>query len=807
MNRTEARNRGSAAGRPGRVEQLERRIVLDGDWSAMEGAGVYPSLADGQYITVTTIDLHNSPIVFEQVDVGDDGGGGSRDWEELELLRTDDGTSNGVNFDPLTRHSLAIHGDRLIVGAPNTNFGAGAAAVYRLDLTGQWAFETMLTVPGLEAGDGFGWSVDIHGNTAVIGTRAGNAAYVYRDEGGWSLQTTLTPTSGQEGSFGFSVATEGSVIAVGAPGEEMLDGDFDETSGAVYIFERDGNNWSLATRLDAPESATNAQFGNAVDVHSNSVIVGAWLDDDMGEDSGSVFAIGRHGQDWLVEEKMTLDTLSPGARFGYDVAAGGSRAAAIAIGADDGSVLPSAHVFKRRGDDWSHEARLGADDGTDFGWRAVAFHGDRVVLGSDVDGGRAQVYIKSGDAWTLETTLLPSDVEGATSVGFDVAMHDRTVVLGGLIAPGLSDGGEPVAVNAGAWVFGAPTGDDDGPPDLETRWIVRDLGTLPGVSGDVLSDMLTWTDVKDGQTYAAVATSEGLILFTRSADRTTWTVRNLTEEIPGAENIVGDISVFGEKGNRVLIVGYNAEDELVIYRQPNTGEPGNWDWDFANITERDLRPQGLDTPRFVSPISTFATRWNALNIAGIDAQGNIQAVWIGPGMTQWRVNNLSTNAGTPELQGNLASFVTSWGAINFAGVDADGDLVVTWWVPGFERWVVSDFNALFGGPQLEPDSVTAYTTSWGALNILGRDQRGDLIAYWWVPQFADEPSTDRWHVTNISTEVNESEPTTSVLRGVVTADGQVNLFGTNAINDVIRFFWEPGDRWRMENLTHTAEEM
>ncbi|HZW08952.1 MAG TPA: hypothetical protein VFF69_03535, partial [Phycisphaerales bacterium] len=368
-------------------------------------------------------------------------------------------------------------------------------------------------------------------------------------------------------------------------------------------------------------------------------------------------------------------------------------------------------------------------------------------------------------------------------------------------APG--SGGDPVAVNAGAWVFRAPTDDGTGGGG-GMKWIVRSLGTLPGVS-DPLSDLVTWTDVKDGQTYAAVATVDGLMLFTRSADRTTWTVRNLTDEIGGAENIVSNISVFGERGNRVLIVGYNDEDELLIYRQPNTGEPGNWDWDFANITERDLRPQGLDTPRFVSAISSFATQWNALNITGLDSEGNVRAVWIAPGMEQWKVANLSANAGTPRLAGNIATFVTSWGAMNLAGVDPEGKLVVTWWVPGFERWVVSDFNALFGGPEIEPESVTAFTTSWGALNIVGRDERGDVVVYWWVPEFAEESSTDRWHISNLTSNIDDPELPVGTLRGLITDDGQINLFGTNQVNDVIRFFWEPEDRWRTENLTHTAE--
>ena len=57
----------------GKMENLEPRIVLDGDWSAADGASVFGSWGDGGYLTVTTIDLNNEPIVFERAP----GGGGS----------------------------------------------------------------------------------------------------------------------------------------------------------------------------------------------------------------------------------------------------------------------------------------------------------------------------------------------------------------------------------------------------------------------------------------------------------------------------------------------------------------------------------------------------------------------------------------------------------------------------------------------------------------------------------------------------------------------------------------------------------
>ena len=900
----------------GHVERLEPRIVMDGDWSAADGAGVYGSGGDGGYLTVTTIDLNNQPIVFERVLGSGTDDGSIKTWEQLAQLSTPDGATDATAGE-LGRHSLAVHDERMIIGAPDAEGGAGTAAVFRYQQSsGTWAFETLLTSPSAQAGDGFGWSVDIHGGTAVIGTRSGNAAYVFGDSSGWSLRATLAPdsgqVSGQAGSrFGFSVATDGSVIAVGAPGEESVDGDTTATSGAVYIFDRDGNQWSLSTRLSAPADAQDAEFGNAVAAHSNNVIVGAWLDDDKGAASGSVFAIGRSKDGWNVEAKLTPTVQSPGARYGYDVAASGSRAAVIAIGSDDGSTLPFAQVLKRRGDRWRVEQVLApsAGENADFGWRSVAFQSDRIALGSDASGGSAMIFrqIEGTDVWTHEATLTPSDVAGAQSIGFDVAIHDETVLLGARFATGSG-----TELDAGAWVFrgsssasednsgGAPNsfgpgddnggngnddgaghdqnddnggngnddgsghdqnddnggngnddgaghdqnddnggngnddeaghdqnddnggngnddgaghdqnddnggnGNDDGSNSQSSwHWVVRGLGTLPGV-GTPVSDILTWTDPKDGQTYAAVATADGLVLFTRSADRSAWTARNLTTEVSGADAIAGDISVFGTKDGRVSIVGYNAAGDMIIFRQIGSGVAGDYEWSFQNITTTDLTPRGFDTPHFSGGVVTFVTRWGALNIAGLDDHGHMKAVWTTPGMGHWRSDDLSSSAGTPTLVGKLAVFLTPWGGINLAATDANGALSVTWWVPGFKRWVVSDFNALFDGPSLASDSVSAFTTPWGGLNIVGRDDHGDLVAYWWVPQFGEHKDDDYWRVSNLSEQIVASEQPVGPIHGLVTSDGEINLFGTNAAQDVIRYFWHSDDRWKMENLTHIA---
>ena len=98
-------------------------------------------------------------------------------------------------------------------------------------------------------------------------------------------------------------------------------------------------------------------------------------------------------------------------------------------------------------------------------------------------------------------------------------------------------------------------------------------------------------------------------------------------------------------------------------------------------------------PALVGPIISYVTDWNGLNIAGLDASGNIQSIWWAPGMDLWRTDNLSAITGASPIAGGLTCYLTSWGGINLAGVDASGDVTVSWWVPSFGgNWVSTNLT-------------------------------------------------------------------------------------------------------------------
>ena len=175
----------------------------------------------------------------------------------------------------------------------------------------------------------------------------------------WSQQAYLKASNTGAGDFfGYSVAVAGDTVAVGAYGEDSnatgVNGNQADNNatnaGAAYVFVRSGTNWNQQAYLKASNTEANDQFGNAVAVAGDTVVVGA-----NGEDSN---ATGINGNQ--------------------------SDNSATNAGA--------AYVFVRSGATWSQQAYLkasntGAND--EFGAYAVAVVGDTVVVGANMEDSNA----------------------------------------------------------------------------------------------------------------------------------------------------------------------------------------------------------------------------------------------------------------------------------------------------------------------------------------------------------------------------------------------------------------------------------
>jgi uncharacterized protein YkwD len=372
----------------------------------------------------------------------------------------------------------------------------------------------------------------------------------------------------------------------------------------------------------------------------------------------------------------------------------------------------------------------------------------------------------------------------------------------------------PVSVStkaqAGAIISGSSRDDgsttivtleDNGRPIVFQRagageWTVIDLQSWlssPAPTGQIQ----TWTDPKDGLTYAAAPSDTKLLLFTRGADGA-WSLRDLVAEATSASPIVSDLSVFTSTAGMIHIAGLDASGRLAIYAQSGSRSGADWAWTFTDLSAQ-LEANGQTTPQFAGDLVSYVTTWNAQNIAGLDSAGKIQVVWWAPGLSSWRTDDLSAITGAPTLTGGLTPYLTGWGGINLAASDQSGKLSVTWWTPGAsDQWVTSNLTDLYSGPALDAISISSYVTPWGGLNITGLDGDGNLTVYWWAP------GLDAWSVTNLSSYLGNVERPVGSLKGFSSSAGEVSLLGASETNDVLRYSWKPGAEWIVENLSTTA---
>lgn len=168
----------------------------------------------------------------------------SGNWSQQAALRA----SNGESLD-FFGGSVAVSGDTAVIGASSEDGdanglpNAGAAYVFVRDGSGNWSEEAVLRASDAAAGDQFGYSVSISGDTVAAGAaeRDGTtgAAYIFGRDllGDWDELTSVTASNAEAGDdFGISVSISDDTVAVGADGESGPANGI-TWSGAVYVFQ------------------------------------------------------------------------------------------------------------------------------------------------------------------------------------------------------------------------------------------------------------------------------------------------------------------------------------------------------------------------------------------------------------------------------------------------------------------------------------------------------------------------------------------------------------------------------------------
>ncbi|MFN3454189.1 MAG: hypothetical protein ACK41T_04460, partial [Pseudobdellovibrio sp.] len=248
---------------------------------------------------------------------------------------------------------------------------------------------------------------------------------IYKVELQWQQQAYIKAANSDSGDlFGTGIAIDGDTLVVGAPGESSdqttitngttaATNNFITNSGAVYVYKRRGVSWTQEAYIKAANPNENDSFGNALALHGDTLVVGANKED----------------------SSQTTITNGPTASANNAVR-------------DNGAL----YVYKRTGTTWTQQAYIKSHKGladVNFG-SIVSLYDDTIVVGDNsiddygTDSGIVYIYTRSGNSWSLQTTLYAYNAGGSDGYGSRVSLYENTLAVS---APG-EDSNQTTITNA-----------------------------------------------------------------------------------------------------------------------------------------------------------------------------------------------------------------------------------------------------------------------------------------------------------------------------------------------------------------------
>ena len=258
-------------------------------------------------------------------------------------------------------------------------------------------------------------------------------------------------------------------------------------SGAAYVFVRNGTNWSQQAYLKASNTDADDEFGSAVAISGQTVVVAAHFEDsnatgvngdgsdNSAANSGAAYVFVRSGTNWSQQAYLKASNTEAGDEFGVSAVVSGDTVVVAAPhegsnatgvngnqtnnnAANSGAV----YVFVRSGTNWSQQAYLKASNtgaGDNFG-EPVDVSGDTVVVGAEseasnatgvngnqsnnnaANSGAAYVFVRNGTNWSQHAYLKASNTGANDVFGNSVAVSGDTVVVGAAFEDSNATGGQ-----------------------------------------------------------------------------------------------------------------------------------------------------------------------------------------------------------------------------------------------------------------------------------------------------------------------------------------------------------------------------
>jgi FG-GAP repeat/FG-GAP-like repeat len=206
---------------------------------------------------------------------------------------------------------------------------------------------------------------------------------------GWSQRQKIASTPrGVGAQFGNAVAISGNTMVVGA----RFDGTTASQAGAAYVYVLNGGTWTQQAVLLANDGAVADKFGYSVAISENTIVVGAYNDDSPLSNGGSAYVFVRNGTTWSFQQKLTASDGTADDEFGNAV---GIEAEFIAVGSHFADIpgtssAGSVYLYRRTGTVWAQTQKLASTAGPfgvfgNYFGESVAVSGGKIAIGATGD--------------------------------------------------------------------------------------------------------------------------------------------------------------------------------------------------------------------------------------------------------------------------------------------------------------------------------------------------------------------------------------------------------------------------------------
>ena len=251
-------------------------------------------------------------------------------------------------------------------------------------------------------------------------------AYSASQEGWKDPQLLTAPDSSRMDDFGRAIALDGNTMVIGAPRKH-------DQIGAVYVFDRTGTEtpWEITGTIMPPVSEVPGQMGTAVVLQGNDLLVGA---PSTGR-TGSVYHYRRSGGAWSLETTITPEGEVAG--FGTALAWNADDLLVGAPTADDGRGRVYALSLLETGG-WGEAGQIEligtANNENARAGTSITLGNDHALVGAPGTASVAVLRISDGDTWSHTETLDAPEGADGSQFGFSLGLVGDELWVG---APGM----------------------------------------------------------------------------------------------------------------------------------------------------------------------------------------------------------------------------------------------------------------------------------------------------------------------------------------------------------------------------------